>query len=41
LTEKEKRRKINEIMEMEEGIAMAGKVLMTTGTGDQGLGRKR
>jgi predicted transposase/invertase (TIGR01784 family) len=29
LTEKEKRRKINEIMKMEEGIAMAGEVLMT------------
>jgi predicted transposase/invertase (TIGR01784 family) len=29
LTEKEKRRKINEIMKREEGIAMAGKVLMT------------
>jgi predicted transposase/invertase (TIGR01784 family) len=29
LTEKEKRRKINEIMEMEEGIAMASEVLMT------------
>jgi hypothetical protein len=29
LTEKEKRRKINEIIEMEEGIAMASKVLMT------------
>jgi predicted transposase/invertase (TIGR01784 family) len=29
LTEREKRRKINEIMEMEEGIAMASKVLIT------------
>jgi predicted transposase/invertase (TIGR01784 family) len=29
LTEKKKREKINKIMEMEEGIAMAGQVLMT------------